>query len=304
MVLEVQNRFVDQSSPAEQIESGDDYDPVDLVSGPIHELISEIEVETPSEHVWEYNEVPTRIDDTVILPAFYNNRFILLMTVRGRQMQGLIVDPGAAKGVIGSDTLEGIKDRVLTQWRLLKHIEWKPSNARFSGISSAQETSLGVCGIPIGLQGVPNSMFFSDVLGGSASQCPGLVPLHSLMSNAEFMHFAFFNNGDGVLGVRHRGGIAPQRLHLTDSGHYLLRVDLFGVPIDRGLNEAIANRLYNQLMNPSLSHSSGSRHASPRRNRESVALPVFVEDWKTTEFQPEFVDDEESETPHEDSVFQ
>ena len=68
------------------------------------------------------------------------------------------------------------------------------------------------------------------------------------MRTSEFLHFAFFKNGDGVLGVRSNEGIRPQRLVLTDSRHYLLRVDLFGVPSDNNLNEAIANRLYAHLM--------------------------------------------------------
>ena len=53
---------------------------------------------------------------------------------------------------------------------------------------------------------------------------------------------------------------------------------MFNVPADKRLNEAIANRLCKQLMNTRPSSSSGYRQATPRRHRESVALPVFVEE--------------------------
>ena len=241
----------------------------------VHELIlNEPDVQ---EETFEYQEVPNHCDDTVVLPCIYNSRFILLMTVRGHVKRGLIIDPGAAKGVIGSDTLRGIQDDILSVWHLKRSVVWQPSQSRFSGISATQEMSLGLCGIPIGLQGVPKSMFYADVLGGSASMCPGLVPLHSLMSNTEFMHFAFFENGDGILGVKHNGKIEPQRLYLTDSGHYLLRIDMFNVPSDYRLNQVIANRLSNQLLNTRISQSS-SPQRSARRNRESVDLPVFCDD--------------------------
>ena len=213
-----------------------------------------------------------------MLPTFYNDRFILLMTVKGRKQSGLVIDPGAAKGVIGSDTLKEIQDIVLTPRNLLQCVIWKASQSRFSGISSTQECSLGVVGIPIGLQGVPKSIFCADVLGGTASMCPGLVPLHTLIRSAEFLHFAFFRNGDGVLGVRHAGQISPQRLFLTDSGHYLMRIDLFDMPVDYKLNEHIANRLYNQLTNimPSRSVGPSWRTSQVARRQPTVALPVFA----------------------------
>ena len=154
---------------------------------------------------------------------------------------------------------------------------WKASQARFSGISSAQEISLGVCGIPIGLKGVPKALFCADVLGGSASMCPGLVPLQTLMNSTEFMHFAFFDNGDGILGVRNQGKISPQRLFLTDSGHYLMRIDLFNMPVEYSLNRLIANRLYNQLTNIQPAHGRDvPTWRSVNKKYPAIALPVFA----------------------------
>jgi hypothetical protein len=226
-------------------------------------------------NLYNYFDRVVNADHTVVLPTFSNNKYMLLMTVRGKTRQGLIVDPGAARGVIGCDVLQDIVTHLLQPYGYSQWIQWTKSFARFSGISSSQEASQGLCSLPIGLTGIDWSLFHTDVLGGNASLCPGLVPLHSLMTNAEFMHFAFFSNGDGILGLRHCGRIEPQRLCLTDSGHYLLPIDQFGVPSDYRLNEAIANRLYNHLM------SSGH----PRRDfrcrqtgGSTVALPVFVDE--------------------------
>jgi hypothetical protein len=198
------------------------------------------------------------------------------MTIKGRKQLGLIVDPGAARGILGCDTLREIKQSLLEPRQLAQYMTWNRSFAKFSGISPTQENSLGLCTIPIGLQGIPWTVFHADVIGGEASMCPGLIPLHSLMANAEFMHFAFFPNGDGVLGVRHQGRIEPQRLCLTDSGHYLIRIDLFNAPSDMRLNKSIADRLYDHLM------ASGRQRPGYYQRQQyqpSVVLPVFcVED--------------------------
>ena len=228
---------------------------------------------TPNNNVITYEDRLVNADNTVVLPAFSNHKYILLMTIKGRKQLGLIVDPGAARGVLGCDTLLEIKMSLLEPLKLAKFITWFKSQSKFSGISSAQEHSLGLCHLPIGLRGIPWSIFHADILGGSASLCPGLVPLHSLMTNAEFMHFAFFDNGDGILGVRHLGRIEPQRLCLTDSGHYLLKIDQFDTPSDQHLNKAIADRMYNHLMATGRTH-----HARWKAPHSSVVFPVFVED--------------------------
>jgi len=202
------------------------------------------------------------------------------MTIRGRKQLGLIVDPGAARGILGVDTLLEIKQSLLEPRKLAQYLQWNQSFAKFSGISPTQENSLGICSIPCGLQGIPWTVFHADVIGGEASMCPGLIPLHSLMKNAEFMHFAFFQNGDGVLGVRHQGRIEPQRLCLTDSGHYLIRIDMFNAPSDMHLNKSIADRMYYHLMATGRSQPGQYHQYGPRGgNVPSVVLPVFcVED--------------------------
>jgi hypothetical protein len=85
---------------------------------------------------------------------------------------------------------------------------------------------------PIGLAGIVNATYSADVLGGSSSRCPGLVPLHTLMQQKCILFCSYFSNGDGLLGVRVIDSYGHeqyrmQRLLHTDSGHYLLPIDNF-----------------------------------------------------------------------------
>ena len=79
--------------------------------------------------------------------------------------------------------------------------------------------------------------FSADVIGGDASRCPGLLPLHSLITAATIALFGCFPNGDGLFAFRdgRSGRVCPQRVYRTDSGHYLLSIDQFGKPVDREL---------------------------------------------------------------------
>ena len=150
-------------------------------------------------------------------------------SIRGVTRPGLIVDPGAARGLIGSDTLRVLINVVIKPAGMAKHIRWTSSTNLFTGISAATEKSLGIVSIPIGLAGIAWSTFKADVLGGSASCCPGLIPLSSLLSQGCVISCGHFSNGDGLLGIRSRTGFCAQRLLLTDSGHYLLPVDQFNM---------------------------------------------------------------------------
>ena len=200
------------------------------------------------------------------------------MSVKGRHVPGLIVDPGAARGVLGTDSLAELINAVLRPRHLQQSIVWHGSQAKFSGISSTVQHSHGVVSIPIGLQGIPSASYQADVLGDVSSWCPGLVPLRTLIANAEFLHFAFFDNGDGVLGIRHGNIIAPQRLLLTDSEHYLLRIDLFNKPVDQRLNQALAERLYQRLTRaPQPWQHGGQRQYTTHSTnwKPSVSFPVF-----------------------------
>ena len=125
-------------------------------------------------------------------------------SIRGVTRPGLIVDPGAARGLIGSDTLRVLINVVIKPAGMAKHIRWTSSTNLFTGISAATEKSLGIVSIPIGLAGIAWSTFKADVLGGSASCCPGLIPLSSLLSQGCVISCGHFSNGDGELGIQPR----------------------------------------------------------------------------------------------------
>ena len=156
-------------------------------------------------------------------------------------MRGILIDPGAARGLIGSETLRILIDEVVRPKGFGKFVKWKSSGHTFTGISPKAERSLGMCGLPIGLLGLELSMFWADVIGGDASLCPGLVPLKSLIALGCCILFAYFANGDGVLGIwdEAKSTWTAQRLYLTESGHYLLRIDNYYGKTDDSLTGAI-----------------------------------------------------------------
>jgi len=163
------------------------------------------------------------------------------MTVGGRFRPGLLVDPGASKGLIGIDTLNEIIQYVLKPVHMEYLVKWTHSKSTFAGISSKPQQSLGQVRFPIGLVGLHNTSFSGDVLGESGAGCPGLIPLRTLIMLGCIILFAYYPNRDGLLGIRHpkNGRWCVQHLYLTDSGHYLLRVDLFNVSSDHHLTDQL-----------------------------------------------------------------
>ena len=167
--------------------------------------------------------------------------------VKGNHVYGLIIDPGAARGLIGSDSLREIIENVLKPAKQDKYIKWTKSFNSFTGISAQPQTSIGMVKFPIGLLGMSRAAFRADVLGGQASKCPGLVPLQSLQQQGCVIACGYFKNGDGLLGIRLSSGhFCTQRLLLTDSGHYLMPVHYFNHKNDRRLDQLMTSD-YRQL---------------------------------------------------------
>ncbi|CAE7724343.1 unnamed protein product, partial [Symbiodinium necroappetens] len=155
-------------------------------------------------------------------------------TVRGEKRRGLLVDPGAASGLIGSETLRDLMDSCLDQAHR-DEVKWchdKTNNV--SGISGTPEATLGEVHLPLRMSGVAGT-FSADVLGGEGSLCPALLSNPALRKQRAVVWCDYFANGDGVMivpvigtkddGTQHSAGWHYMRLLLTDSGHYLLPVD-------------------------------------------------------------------------------
>ena len=58
--------------------------------------------------------------------------------VKGNKMFGILIDPGAAKGLIGSDTLNELINNVLKPAKMDKYIKWRTStNKAFQPIHNS-----------------------------------------------------------------------------------------------------------------------------------------------------------------------
>ena len=153
--------------------------------------------------------------------------------VRGVRRQGLIIDHGAASGVIGTHTLSEYMRTTL--WPQGLDVTVGPSGGQFTGISGESTSGLGLATVPLGI-GLPSASWQCDLLGGSASLCPGLFPLHAQRSYMCTTFTNLFENGDGVFLLRPKDengqflpGALYYRLLLTESGHYLWPCDDFTI---------------------------------------------------------------------------
>ena len=121
--------------------------------------------------------------------------------------------------------------------------------------------------------------FRADVIGGEASKCPGLLPLHSLITAATIALFGCFPNGDGLFAFRdgRTGKVCPQRVYKTDSGHYLLSIDQFGQPVDRELESFLHKHVQYRIgRSPSQKTRLKSRSKTPDRTRQSGPGQTFA----------------------------
>ena len=142
-------------------------------------------------------------------------------TVQGQKRRGLLVDPGAASGLVGSETL-----RDLLEVCGDSQVKWNRDRTNnVSGISGSSESTLGEVEIGLSLGGAQGS-YRADVLGGEGSLCPALLSNPALRRQKAAILSDWFNNGDGVLVIQTEERECHYlRLLLTDSGHYLLPVD-------------------------------------------------------------------------------
>ena len=152
--------------------------------------------------------------------------------VRGHSHRGLLVDPGAGAGIIGSETLRDILEHV----PLLKNnptlVEWTERSTSVTGISGQGDSTLAHVTFPFHLSKKLMGSFSADVLGNEGSLCPALLPNPSLRRVHAWVLTEWFSNGDGLLVFQNqeKDGVSTDqlvllRMLLTDSGHYILPID-------------------------------------------------------------------------------
>ena len=121
-------------------------------------------------------------------------------TVKGEKRRGLLVDPGAASGLIGSETLRDMMECCIDE-NNKDQVRWCHGRSNsVSGISGTPEATLGEVQFPVSLAGAKGT-FSADVLGGEGSLCPALLSNPALRKRRASILCDYFANGDGVLVV-------------------------------------------------------------------------------------------------------
>ena len=78
---------------------------------------------------------------------------------------GLIYDPGASSGIIGTDTVREYQQEVLGG----AAIESKPTRAQFTGIDGRPTPGIGKAVLPLRIPAMRGTTFTGDMIGGSGS---------------------------------------------------------------------------------------------------------------------------------------
>ena len=143
--------------------------------------------------------------------------------VRGEKRRGLIIDPGAASGLIGSETLRDLIQSCVTPFGKEVKIETDVSTP-VSGIDGKSDRTLGRAVVPL-LTAGKQITFTGEIIGGDGSLCPALVGNPSLRGLHAIMFTSWFENDDGLLVICPKDEPEMMRLLLTDSGHYILPTD-------------------------------------------------------------------------------
>ena len=143
----------------------------------------------------------------------------------GEKRRGLLVDPGAAAGLIGSETLRDLMDHCLRPAGLDKHVVWKERTTSVTGISGKGDSTLAEITFQFQLDETRRASFSADVLGGEGSLCPALIGNPSLRAmGASSTTMMAFSCVTPPLHPRQRNQPLI-RLLLTDSGHFIIPME-------------------------------------------------------------------------------
>ena len=154
----------------------------------------------------------------------------VFFTVRGERRRGLIVDPGAASGLVGTETLRDMIQSCVAPHGKQDDIKYSHDKSTpVSGISGEADQTLGEVVLPLTTGGQAIQLK-GEMIGGPGSLCPALVSNPALRKLKGKIFSDFFENGDGLLatGPYNFDNVTEMkffRLLLTDSGHYILPTD-------------------------------------------------------------------------------
>ena len=90
-------------------------------------------------------------------------------TVAGKRRRGLIIDPGAANGLIGSETLRDLLTHCDEAEQVCQNLLRVEKKSEVTGISGSADTTLGEVRVPLPmLPGLKDACYVADVIGGEA----------------------------------------------------------------------------------------------------------------------------------------
>ena len=187
-----------------------------------------------------------KLSFVAMFPSKMANVEETFFTVRGERRRGLIVDPGAASGLVGTETLRDIIESCVAPAGKSNELKYRfEKTTPVSGISGEADHTLGEVEIPL-VTGGQAIQFTGEMIGGAGSLCPALVSNPALRKLRSRIFTEFFNNGDGLLVTGPLEGCEPYdmkyfRLLLTDSGHYILPTD------DAGYNNKVSEESKKQV---------------------------------------------------------
>ena len=88
------------------------------------------------------------------------------MLVKGKKRHGLLIDPGAAAGLIGSDTLKDYLDEVVKPAGMMDKVKFNKTDAKMTGISGRSQNAVAKVALPIFLAPGVVGNFHAEVIGG------------------------------------------------------------------------------------------------------------------------------------------
>jgi hypothetical protein len=207
------------------------------------------------DHTEGYKDSTLKNKDSLIDPGCTQH----LHSVAGRKRRGLLVDPGASSGVVGTDTLLELLEVMESQGRRHLH-KVEPSTQSMCGIDGEPVPSGGLHHTVFDLPGGGTIEYEADAIGNEESRCPALLPNPSLIRNGISIFFGYFVNGDGLMFWKKPDGLSRYmvRLLLTDSQHYLLPCDSEN-DSDKSLYEDSALKETVATINAEAYHQASSR---------------------------------------------
>ena len=131
-------------------------------------------------------------------------------TIRGEKRRGLLIDPGAASGLIGSETLRDLMEHCIPQERHQNDVTWSSRTTSVAGISGESDETLGEVSIKLNTSNRMIS-YKGDVIGGSGSLCPALVGNPTLRQQQAALYSDWFPCGDGLLVIHRAEMLGPDQ---------------------------------------------------------------------------------------------